>query len=398
MPLTTIDFSQDLATWLAGDGANLDTDITSGTVSPNPPTWANLARSLLQALYPAGRGAALSLKGRGSNTAGAVADIAAGTDGHVMRRSGTALAFGTLASGAFATAPGIVTPAMLDNGSARSVLGVTGNSGAARADIAGGGANTILKDTGTAVAFSTLTLADVAPGSVLYEVNFSALADNTFANGTEVIDGLSWTAANVASLGVFDIDNGAGMRLNAGTSLGAATAFSSTSQTAPHVYLPLSSLPNMDARHGRLIIEIYLSNIVHEASGEGVFVALWTTASTPHSTSTARVRLAGLYNGGTNRNARSTVQTTITTPDANLAGHDVLCLTIDDTGTGTVSTGTWSAGWPTALTQQVTLPTASGAADPILHASSRLVLGCSVANDASPTTAFTIERMRVRRG
>lgn len=46
--------------------------------------------------------AALSVIGRAANSAGDPADIAAGTDGHVLRRSGTALGFGTLAAGAFA--------------------------------------------------------------------------------------------------------------------------------------------------------------------------------------------------------------------------------------------------------------------------------------------------------
>ncbi len=46
--------------------------------------------------------AALSVIGRSANSTGDPADIAAGTDGHVLRRSGTTLGFGTLASGAFA--------------------------------------------------------------------------------------------------------------------------------------------------------------------------------------------------------------------------------------------------------------------------------------------------------
>lgn len=45
---------------------------------------------------------ALSVIGRSANSTGDPADIAAGTDGHVLRRSGTTLGFGTLAAGAFA--------------------------------------------------------------------------------------------------------------------------------------------------------------------------------------------------------------------------------------------------------------------------------------------------------
>lgn len=46
--------------------------------------------------------AALSVIGRGSNSTGDPADIAAGTDGHVLRRSGTTLAFGTIATAGIA--------------------------------------------------------------------------------------------------------------------------------------------------------------------------------------------------------------------------------------------------------------------------------------------------------
>lgn len=46
--------------------------------------------------------AALSVLGNGTNGSAALAAISAATDGHVIRRSGTAVAFGTLAAGAFA--------------------------------------------------------------------------------------------------------------------------------------------------------------------------------------------------------------------------------------------------------------------------------------------------------
>ena len=43
-------------------------------------------------------GAALSVLANGTNSAGARTDVAAGTDGHVLRRSGTSLGFGTVAT------------------------------------------------------------------------------------------------------------------------------------------------------------------------------------------------------------------------------------------------------------------------------------------------------------
>lgn len=68
-----------------------DLAVTTGKLAANAVTDAKLRTS-----------AALSVIGRGANSTGNVADLAAGTDGFVLRRSGTTLAFGTIAPGAFA--------------------------------------------------------------------------------------------------------------------------------------------------------------------------------------------------------------------------------------------------------------------------------------------------------
>lgn len=57
--------------------------------------------------------AALSVIGRGSNSTGDPADIVAGTDGHVLRRSGTTLAFGTVVAAGLAS-DAVITAKILD--------------------------------------------------------------------------------------------------------------------------------------------------------------------------------------------------------------------------------------------------------------------------------------------
>jgi len=72
--------------------------------------------------------AALSVVGITGNATANVADIAAGVDGHVLRRSGTALAFGTIATAGIADAA--VTIAKMANMNTARVLGrVTAASG-----------------------------------------------------------------------------------------------------------------------------------------------------------------------------------------------------------------------------------------------------------------------------
>lgn len=71
------------------DTANIrDSAVTTAKLSDNAVTDAKLRDS-----------AALSVIGRASNTTGDPSDIAASTDGHVLRRSGTTLGFGTIGYG-----------------------------------------------------------------------------------------------------------------------------------------------------------------------------------------------------------------------------------------------------------------------------------------------------------
>jgi len=85
--------------------------------------------------------AGLSVIGRSANSAGVFAEIAAGTDGHVLRRSGTAVEFGTIVNAGVDAAAGIAL-SKLASLSANRVVGVTtagvptelttGSSGTAR--------------------------------------------------------------------------------------------------------------------------------------------------------------------------------------------------------------------------------------------------------------------------
>lgn len=68
---------------------------TPGTYVIRAGTWISTTEVILFASPAAGLdGSALSVLGRAANTAGALASIVAGTDGHVLRRSGTTLGFG----------------------------------------------------------------------------------------------------------------------------------------------------------------------------------------------------------------------------------------------------------------------------------------------------------------
>lgn len=115
-----------------------NTVTTAGT-----PVNATTMNNIEDGIYNLSRGAALSVKGITGNAIGDVADIAAGTDGYVLRRSGTALAFGQVAEAGIVTGAvtetklgtGAVTNTKIRNSAATSVIGRSAGSSGAVADI-----------------------------------------------------------------------------------------------------------------------------------------------------------------------------------------------------------------------------------------------------------------------
>lgn len=109
--------------------------------------------------------AALSVVGRSTNSSGDPADIAAANDGEVLRRSGTSLGFGTIATAGLANAA--VTDAKLRNSAALSVIGRSANSSGAPADIAATAASgAVLRESGSAIAFGTVATAGIADNAI----------------------------------------------------------------------------------------------------------------------------------------------------------------------------------------------------------------------------------------
>ncbi len=111
--------------------------------------------------------AALSVIGRSANSTGDPADIAAANDGEVLRRSGTALGFGTVATAGIAD--DAVTYAKLQNVSAASKLLGRGDSGA-------GDPQEITLGAGLTMTGTTLSASGSSGGGAGHaEVDFGAL-------------------------------------------------------------------------------------------------------------------------------------------------------------------------------------------------------------------------------
>ncbi len=176
-------------TALAGKAASSHThaasDITSGVfavarLATGTPDGTKFVRDDGTLAVPAGGGlandsvtdvilrnsVALSVIGRASNSTGDPADIAAGTDGHVLRRSGTTLGFGTLAAGAFASNTAAYATLVNSASAGLSVLGRSTNSAGALAEIATTTDGHALRLSGSTLGFGTIATAGITDAAI----------------------------------------------------------------------------------------------------------------------------------------------------------------------------------------------------------------------------------------
>jgi hypothetical protein len=186
---------------------------TTGTVSV-------ATNGITDALFR--QSAGLSVVGRSANTTGNVADVTAGTDNQVLRRSGTAVGFGAVNLASSDAVTGDLAFANLAQIAGLSVLGVTGNSTADVAGITAGTDHQVLRRSGTAVAFGSINLAQTAAvtgtlpvgnggtGAATFTANNVLLGNGTsafqvVAPGTSgnvlTSNGTTWTSAVPAAAG-----------------------------------------------------------------------------------------------------------------------------------------------------------------------------------------------------
>jgi len=192
-----------------------DNVVTTGKIADSTSTTTGVTNAKIR------QAAALSVIGNATNATAAPADIAASTDGHVLRRSGTGIGFGAIVNGATTatstntasaivardasgnftagtvtasltgnvtgnltgTASGIadavvttakiadssstttgVTNAKIRQSAALSVIGNSTNATAAPADIAAASDGHVMRRSGTAIGFGTITGTGIAAG------------------------------------------------------------------------------------------------------------------------------------------------------------------------------------------------------------------------------------------
>ena len=114
------------------------------------------------------QGSALSVLGVAGNAGADHASIVAASDGHVLRRSGTTVGFGPVDLAGASAVTGDLPLGNIVPGAALSVLGVTGNATADHADIVAGTDGHVLRRSGAAVSFGQIATAGIADAAVTY--------------------------------------------------------------------------------------------------------------------------------------------------------------------------------------------------------------------------------------
>ena len=142
-------------------GTNIDTSGSTGVPSIAAGVWS-VATDL--AFANLAQGAALSVLGVTGNATADVASIAAGADNDVLRRSGTAVAFGTIAAAAIGS--GTVATARLGSGTADATTFLRGDqtyAAPAAGAITFAGSDTTERTTTstTSVTLSTITVTSI---------------------------------------------------------------------------------------------------------------------------------------------------------------------------------------------------------------------------------------------
>jgi hypothetical protein len=149
---------------------------TGGVLGSAKVTAVNIAAAAAIDLTQLANGSAHSLVGRGAASVGAYADIVAGTVGHIMRRDGSGLSFGTIDISNVNTVGTSKLPlANQPDGAACSIRGRSANSVGVIADIAIADNETLVRTAGVLVS-AKITATNIAASAAIALTQLASVA------------------------------------------------------------------------------------------------------------------------------------------------------------------------------------------------------------------------------
>jgi fibronectin-binding autotransporter adhesin len=141
--------------------------------------------------------AGLSVVGRSANSAGVFAEINAANDGEVLRRSGATLGFGTVATAGIGNSQ--VTYGKIQNVTALSVLGNGSNAAAAPTEMTASADGQVLRRNGTAVAFGTVATGGITDDAVTLAKIANAGANSVLVGSGSAGTGTNYTEITIGT-------------------------------------------------------------------------------------------------------------------------------------------------------------------------------------------------------
>ncbi len=218
---------------------------------------------------------------------------------------------------------------------------------------------------------------------VLYDQDFSTLANNTFADGSEVIGSHTWTAANVAAATIFDIQNGTGLRFDATTT---STVYNTSTRSASNIGIPITTLiPAFDPLR-TYVIDVYFTTLTLGNVANRVLVCFDNNgAGTDH-----------LSGGGPHNDFIGTQIESTTSAATPRGAHNVIGVRISPEGVAAYAS-TYASGFPVYALAGSYQPHATQNFSPAMDPTNTRLVIAFVTGEAGGAMVATLRRLRVRR-